>query len=382
MGVKSFLGSRVGFWVLILIGIATVTLGFFYLGPLLAIVIILLFGLLLPILVGVKRPLLLAVIGIVIILVSAPLVTALETQLIFTPSPVACSGDTCTGSLLQNATENPYSTSSNSATFFWNVTLFPSTLAPGSGNVTQLMLFIANGCPGATGNSSPNCAAGYPYYQIDDIHLPAHMLGPENATPWTITFIDDQTAFPGHACGYNVTTVSKATSTSVVEFDCSITGPALWSWQMAAAYNNSGGNFTWSFLVGDPTYNSIQGPIVGTFGSIYVLVLGTTFEYVGFYLGLPFFIILLVYLALRGRRQRMQARNWQPPPSSDATPAAAVPSSTAPGAAPSPAPTPIPESACPNCAAVVYPGEKVCWKCGTPIAPAAGSAALPSQPRG
>ncbi|NNN17715.1 MAG: zinc-ribbon domain-containing protein, partial [Thermoplasmata archaeon] len=44
--------------------------------------------------------------------------------------------------------------------------------------------------------------------------------------------------------------------------------------------------------------------------------------------------------------------------------------------------TPVAEASCPNCGAVVYPGEKVCWKCGTKLASPAGGSPLPSAPKG
>jgi len=348
--VKSFLRTRLGFILLILLAIAVVVVTYTYIGgPLLAIVAMLVFGLGLPIWVGTSRPRTLAIMGIVILVVSAPLITVVETGAILTPTGAASSSTSLPsgngGAILQNATVSPFVSAAGS-TFTWNVSIFPQYLPPGSSRALWIDLFIST-CPGATGTNSPNCAAGYAFYIVNHT-LPADLNKP---------------------------------------FTYQLNGTNIWSWQMGIAYDNlTTGNLTWTFLVGDPTYNGIEGPITGNYWSTYGLLIGTIYEAVLFYLGLVFFIALLIYMVFKSRRRKrldQAARANLPPPTDADAPAAASPSTPAP-ALPPPALTPVAEAACPNCGAVVYPGEKVCWKCGTKLTspPPSGGSPLPSAPKG
>lgn len=350
--VKSFLRTRLGFILLIALAIAVVVVTYTYVGgPLLAIVAMLIFGLGLPIWVGISRPRTLAIVGVVILVASAPLITFVETGAILTPTSAASSPASLPsgngGAILQNATVSPFVAAAGS-TFNWSVSVFPRYLPPQSTRALWLDLFIST-CPGATGTGSPNCAAGYTFYLLN------HTL-PRGVQNGTIESFTDQ-----------------------------LNGTNIWSWQMAIAYDNrTTGNLTWTFLVGDPTYNGIEGPITGNYWSTYVLLVGTIYEAVLFYLGLVFFIALLVYMVFKNRRRKRQDQNARanPPAPTDANPPDTAPPASPPTTPP--ALTPLAEAACPNCGAVVYPGEKVCWKCGTKLTPppASGSAPLPSSPKG
>jgi len=352
--VKSFLRTRLGFILLILLAIAVVVVTYTYIGgPLLAIVAMLVFGLGLPIWVGTSRPRTLAIMGIVILVVSAPIITVIETGAILTPTSAASSSTNLPygngGAVLQNAAVSPFVSASGS-TFTWNVSLYPKYLPPQSSRALWLDLFIST-CPGATGTTSPNCAGGYTFYLL------------------------------------NRTLPGGLTNGTVESFTDQLNGTNIWSWQMAVAFHNvTTGNLTWTFLIGDPTYNGIEGPITGNYWSTYGLLIGTIYEAVLFYLGLVFFIALLIYMVFKNRKRKRldQAARANPPPPIDAdASAAASPSAPAP-ALPPPALTPVAEAACPNCAAVVYPGEKVCWKCGTKLTspPPSGGSPLPSAPKG
>jgi hypothetical protein len=346
--VKSFLRTRWGFLVLLALAIGTIVLTYTYVGGiLLAIVAILVFGLAVPIWVGVSRPRTLAIMGIVILLVSAPLIALVTTSEVLTP-PGTASSPTVTlpsgrsGSVLQNATVSPF-VSEPPSTFTWTVSIFPIYVPPNSSRALWIDVFIST-CLGATGPNSPNCASGYPFYVV------------------------------------NHTLSGGLTNGTVVPLQYTLNGDYIWSWQMGIAYYNKTGNLTWTFLVGDPTYNGLEGPITGDYWSTYGLLIFNVFEAVLFYLGLVFFIGLLLYMVLKNRKRRQQeqrARANPPPPVASASTSAPPPSAP-------PALAPIAEAACPNCSAVVYPGEKVCWKCGTRLSspPSSGDSPLPSAPKG
>ena len=103
------------------------------------------------------------------------------------------------------------------------------------------------------------------------------------------------------------------------------------------------------------------------------------------FLGLPFYFVLLVYMLFKNReRRKKDAERRAPgpvPPAGGTPPTASVAKGT-----PLPSSQTLPASVtgataasaaaaqefnCPKCNAVVYAGEKTCWKCG---------AALPTTP--
>ena len=93
-GLRGFLRSRVGRIVLLLLSIGVVFATFTYVddGAVLAIPVFLLVGLLLPIWAGLKRPRYLALSGLVVLLVIAPLANAVITQEIRTPGGPTSAG--------------------------------------------------------------------------------------------------------------------------------------------------------------------------------------------------------------------------------------------------------------------------------------------------
>ncbi len=184
------------------------------------------------------------------------------------------------GSVLQNATVSPF-LSAPGSTFTWSVSIFPQYIPQNSSPALWIDLFIST-CPGATGTNSPDCASGYPLYIVNH-------------------------TFPG-----------GLKQPTVVSFAYVLNGTEIWSWQMGIAYDNTKtGNLTWTFLVGDPTYNGIEGPITGDYWSTYGLLIFTILEAILFYLGLVYFIALLLYMILKNRKRRQQeqkARANPPPP--------------------------------------------------------------------
>ncbi len=329
-----------------------------YLSTLLAIPVLLLVGLAVPIWFGLKRIRTLALFGIVVLLAVAPIATIVITQDIRTPvgptdSPVLTGTN---GSLMQNASVSPY-VGSTSTNFTWTVTVDPAYTPKENSTPHWIILYLST-CPGATANNDPNCNSGYPFWAINQ-SLPDPFTSPVNVT-FRFTFPSD----------------------------------SIWAWQMGLFMNNltapahSNATFTFILLQGDPVYNGIEGPVTGDFLSTYSLLILTVYLNDFIYLGLPYFVVLIIYAYITHRRQ---AR-------ADAVRRASGPSTMEPGGGPALASRPStdtpstaaarppsaarrPELNCPNCGAVIYPNETKCWKCGTALPPPPSDAPLSSVPK-
>jgi hypothetical protein len=360
---RRFLPTPAGRILLILLAILAVFATYAYITAVLAIPTILLFGLAVPIWGGLKRPRFLALVGLVVIVAVAPLATVVFTQEVFVPVGVADSSTDLSESngyaVLQNASVHPY-TGTTDTVFTWTVTVFPANVPRGNETPYELDLYVST-CPGATGNNSPNCAQPYSFNVLDNRTLPG-----ANETPIA------------GALPYNVT------------FSYRIGSTGIWAWQMGLfTLNSTTKNPSFQELVGDPTYNGIEGPVVGSFTTIYSELLLTIYFQDLLFLGAPFYFVLLIYMLFKNReRRKKEAQQRAPGP---------VPPVTAPGGTTSAPPakgTPLPSSRtlsgsaagppaaapagqelnCPKCNAVVYAGERTCWKCGAPLP------LLPSKP--
>jgi hypothetical protein len=339
-GFRRFLQSPAGKALLIAATILVVFASFVYVQTLIAIPVFLLFGLAVPIWAGLKAPKFLALSGLVVIILVAPIANAAITQEIMTPLPSAASSTGLPFSngnspVMSNAAVTPY-VGSTSTNFTWHVTVYPQYLPYANSTLRWITLYISN-CPGATGNNSPNCSPPY--------------------TLWSLN-----------------RSLANVTTTTNLTFDYTIGSQGIWDWQMEIAYQNgTKGNTTYQLLVGDSTYNGLEGPVVGTFGTVFVSLLPTLYLDVLLFLGLPFYVVLLLYMVFKSRERRKQdaqRRAAGPTPSDEtaASPTApAGPPGTA-GAAATAAAGPVPtEGACPNCGAVVYANETTCWKCGVSL---------------
>ncbi len=364
-GFRGFFRSTAGRVVLLLIGIGAVFGTFAYVATLIAIPVMLIVGLALPIWLGLKRPRYLALSALVVLLVVAPLATVVFTQELLVPSPAASSSPVAPfgagGSVLQNANVGPFIGTAGT-TFTWNVTLEPKYL-PARLNGTAwtgvtLYLYIST-CPGAVNPNSTLCSAGYPLIPV------AHAF---SAPP---------------------------VNGSVVTFTYRIGTNGIWDWQMVLQISNATNktNPARILLVGDPTYNGIEGPIVGGFATVYgALILAIYLDEL-VYIGIPFYFILLLYVWYKNRQRRhreavkrgaqaLQARQAGTAgdggapalPSGGAPPAGSAPPSATAAVASS-------EATCPSCGAVVYPNEAKCWKCGAAL-PATSGPSAPARPAG
>ncbi|MGA8537407.1 MAG: hypothetical protein WB789_08455 [Thermoplasmata archaeon] len=259
------------------------------------------------------------------------------------------------GSVMQNASVSPY-LGSASTNFTWSVTINTSEIPGANSSPLWLNLYIST-CPGATSPSNdPNCNAGYPF--------------------WLLNY-----TFPGNL-----------TAPTVISFHFTLNSDSIWAWQMGLYLRNlsapAGTNqsFTYVLLSGDPVYNGLEGPVTGDYGSTYSQLVLTVYLNDLIYLGIPYFVVLLVYSYITRRkstRADMAARaaggtptdapggSGAPPPKLD-TPGTQL-------RQPPPAPR-RPETNCSNCGAVVYANETTCWKCGTAIASPSTDVPLSSGP--
>ncbi len=306
----------------------------------------LIFALAIPIWVGFKAPRYLALSGLVILLLVAPLANIVLTQSIMTPIPASSSSNSLPvgngGSVRQHALVTPY-VGGGSTNFTWTVTVYPQYVPAGNSTPLWLNLYISN-CPGATTNNSPTCSPPYPFVVLND------------------TWVN---------------------GTSVYEFHYKIGTLGIWDWQMSVTVRNTATSALYDiFLVGDPTYNGIEGPVLGTFGDIYTSLLLDVYLEVFLYLGASFYFVLLIYVIFK-RRERGKAdaarRAAGPTPADDAGPSLPnrkTPGSSGPSATALASPK---EGACPSCGAVVYAGEKTCWKCGASLGPGSGDKPLPTS---
>jgi hypothetical protein len=349
---RRFLVTPPGKALLIAATILVVFATFVYVQTFVAIPVFLLFGLAVPIWVGLKSPKYLALSGLVVILLVPPIANVAITQEVLTPLPHAASA---TGLPFSNGTQpvmngayvSPY-VGGTSTNFTWRVSIYPQYLPYPDSALKWVNLFVSS-CPGATGNDSPNCAAGYSFWSFND------------------------------------TSIAGATSTVNVTWQFTIGSVGIWNWQMEVAYRNgTAGNTTYQLLVGDATYNGLEGPVVGNFNSVYAALLATLYTDVLLFLGLPFYFVLLLYLLFKAREQRKKdaARRAAGPPPDEVPgpPGSLPPGSATMAAAASAAPPAAPsERACPSCGAVVYPNEATCWKCGSQLG-SGGSQPLSSGP--
>jgi len=321
-----------------------------YVSTLLAIPAILVFGLGIPIWMGLKRPRYLALTGLVIILLVAPISTAALVQEIRTPIGTVSSSSSLPdgngGSVLNNAQVSPY-TGSTSTNFSWQVTVQPQYIPDAANNSTLMIALFVSTCPGATSNSTTYCPAGFSFYNFS---RPLLDLKTTTTLTWNFTI------------GSN----------------------GIWDWQIELWVVNATHGLNNILLVGDPTYNGIEGPVVGGWWDTYGQIVPTLYLNDLLLLGLPFYIVLVLYMYFKRRektRKETQRRAAGPtPPDSGA---AGTAPTTAPGGPPPPSASPAAqEHNCPNCGAVLYAGETSCWKCGAAVGAPASGTPLPSNPKG
>ncbi|MCI4366007.1 MAG: hypothetical protein L3K10_08155, partial [Thermoplasmata archaeon] len=203
-GLRGFVQRPVGRALLLAFATLVTFATYVYLSTLLAIPVILLVGIAVPIWLGIRRLRVLAIFGLVILLLVAPLATLVITQDILAPIPAASSPSNlagANGSLMQNASVTPY-TGSVTTNFTWTVSIFPKNIPRGNSSPLYLHLYLST-CPGANSNSDFNCAAGYPFIDL------------------------------------NHTFVGNLTSETNVTFHYILASNGIWAWQMGLFLQNT-----------------------------------------------------------------------------------------------------------------------------------------------
>jgi hypothetical protein len=330
-GLKGFATRPIGRVILIAVAIVTVAFGLIYLGEVLGIAILLLFGLGLPIYMGMKRPRSLAIGGIVILLIAAPIAAVLVTELYFQPPGATVSlSENGRPPVLTDATVTPFSAASGQL-FTFHVTIIPSRLYPNT-TLRNLTFFVST-CPGATGpnETQPLCSVPYPSHQTVT-HL--NLTAKNSTTPETLT--------------------------------AKLAGPNLWWWIAYATYYNSTSPKVAHYIWLNPNngYSAMQGPVAGDFLGILGIVILPVYEQVLLYPGIAFFAALAFYAWFKQREARRRGAAFGGPRSTDPLPPVSAASE---GATKSPEAESRPELHCPKCRAVVYATERQCWKCGTAL---------------
>jgi len=268
----------------------------------------------------------------------------------FTETGLPSGGGTA---VLQNAAVSPFH--GDAATeFTWTVTVDPAYFSSMNSSPLWVEVYVST-CPGAITNGSTLCAAGYPFLVL------------------THFFCTDPTTLA--TCEATVPTL---TAPVTVAFNYTVGEDGIWDWQMGLAVENLASHGpAYTYLVGEPGYyNGLEGPVVGSFATVFELTLPSFYLEDFLFLGLPFYAVLLLYVFFKSRERRREdarRRNAGPIPPSSGAEAGAAPAAAgspplateAQGKAP-PGPA-VGEQACPNCGAVVYPSELKCWKCGAAL---------------
>ena len=330
--VKAFLSTPAGKIALTVLATLALVGSFLELGVLIAIATFLLLMLAVPIYLGWRRPRQLALAGIVAILIAAPITSVLYAEQLRTPVVPIDSPSQNGGAVLTGAQVSPFSADTGS-TFTFSVTVHPQFLPNGSRGPEYLLVYLST-CPGATTSNLTVCGGGgYPFWELNH----------------------------SFAAALNATT--NVTVTKVLQL------PDLWWWVMAFVYQDASNTTQWVWVGVSDAGSGIQGPITGDLGSTIALILPTVYGAFFFDFLIVFLGALVIYMFFKSRRDR---RN--PPGDAGPLPGGGRPQG--------PADRATLERSCPSCGAVVYPEEKACWKCGTPLTggPSAISPAPPAAP--
>ena len=269
---RGFVQTPVGKALLIALALLVTFASYVYVETLVAIPAMLLFGLALPIWAGIKAPRYLALSGLVILLLIAPLSNLVITQDIMTPIPASSSANTLPsgngGSVLQNALVTPY-VGGAEKNFTWTVTVFPQVHPGGQFQPSLVESVHFRRRPGATGNNSPSCSASYPFFELND------------------------------------TAIVGITSETNVTFHYQVGSDGIWDWQMSLLLSRQYDARPQLHLPrGRPHVQRDRGTRCGKATPRMSESLLLTLYFDDFlFLEAPFYFVLLIYMILK-RRER------------------------------------------------------------------------------
>lgn len=341
----NFAGKPIGYGVLIALIVLVVAGSLYYVGVLLGAIVLLLMGFGFPIYLGWNRSFRnLWILALVITIAAPPIWGALATNELFTPySPPNSSDPLLSGSVLQGAHVDPFSyppASGNSYHFEINAARQNHNATPI--NLTAVYLWVTD-CP-YDGAGTQNACGGNPdYYQTYPYVIqPANVSRPTDTAYFNRTLPANEVFYYVFTANYtiNIYTANHTLKGNGYSYACL----GYCSIVQGIAQPTAQQNIYWN-----------EGPITGSWATIYGTKLLPGYYLVMAGLGGLLGVIILIYrfLKMRERRRHEEA-------------GAAATGTVSSG-----------ETRCPQCSAVVKPGESFCWKCGGSLESPAPNQPLP-----
>lgn len=321
--IKAFAGTLPGYAVFLAIIVLVVAASLVYLGTIFGAITLLIFAFGVPVYLGWGRSLKhFLLIALVVSLLIPPISSVLLTNELVTPSPAYVSPD----NVLQHAVVSPFQATSGK--FNFSVDVNHSSL-PKNYRLTQVFLWVTN-CPSDSNSTRGQCGGNDFFQNLTYALTPSE----QNLTgTYPVSFLE---TLPGGQIFYFEFWTWGINTTTNSAYSSSCTGPP-----------------------GQGICGYAEGPVTGSYGTIYALVLVEVYLLMA-EIGILLVVAILFYRFLKGREKR---RNEM---------ARAQAEDRREGA--SPAVKPLKSSTsktleaggnkCPQCGAAVEPGEAFCWKCG------------------
>ncbi len=326
--VKAFAGTLPGYAVFLAIIILVVAASLVYLGTIFGAITLLIFAFGVPVYLGWGRSLRhFLLIALVVSLLIPPISSVLLTNELVAPSPAYVSPDNA----LQNAVVSPFQATSSS--FNFSVQVNESHL-PKNYNLTEVFLWVTN-CPSDSNSTRGQCGSNDFFQNLTYVVAPAER-GLLRSFP--VSFVE---SLPGGQIFYFEFWTWGINTTASSAYSSSCTGPP-----------------------GQGICGYAEGPVTGTYGTIYGLVLVEVYLLMA-EIGILLVVAILFYRFLKGREKR---RHEMAKAQAEDQQSLAVPVSKPLKSSASKGDETSTGTRCPQCGAAVDPGETFCWKCGNELA--------------